>query len=233
MIGNLSKSLVKVPAYFKYISSNSTEKSKIGGKNFLDTFNQLNRNKEENKSNNYFYKGYFRSKDFAKRNLKLDLNYNNNRRYQISNRINLFPVKTFEEFLAEGRKVNNTRYNYNTIRTQDENGDFYDKTSLNKTRKTYLSNYNEILKDENIKDFNDTIKSNVNDLINKINNNTEVGFVKGNLFYNRINNSDKKDRSKFSFINSGKVIELPPKFKFPRNNKLMKSKILCFWKLWI
>lgn len=227
MIGNLSKSLVKVPAYFKYLSSYSSEKSRIVGKNFLDTFNQLNRNKYENESNNKRYKGYFRSRDFAKRNLNFDFNYNNNRRYQMPNHTNLFPVKTFEEFLAEGGEVNNTRSNYNTIGTQSETDDLHSNNSLTKTKRIYLNNCNEIIKDENITEFNDTIKSNVTDLINKINNNSEVSFVKGKMLINRIKNSDI-DKSKFGFINSGRVIEPPLKFKFPRNNKLMKSQDSLF-----
>ena len=221
MIGNLSKSLVKVPDYFKYLSTRISDKTKSAEKTFLDTFSPLNNfNRQKSLSIN---SKYFKLKDFAKKTSKLDLNYNNNRRYQM-NHVTLHPIKTFEEFLLEG-SINKNRYKTiisdNTTETIITKSN-YDKEKCFSEKKDSYNNFNELIKEESIKDFNDTIKTNVNKLITKINNDRDIGSSPGTLF------KTKSERNKFDFINRGNVIVLPPKLKFPRNYKPMRSQDSLF-----
>ena len=217
MIGNLSKSLVKVPEYFKYLSTRISEKKKPAEKTFLDTFSPLtNFNKQNSLS---IDRKYFKLRDYATKNSKLDLNYNNNRRYHI-NHVNLHPIKTFEEFLLEGSK---NRNRYLTLISDTTSGNI-SKNDLNEEKNSLYQNNDlikEEIKEENVNDFNNNLKVNINKLITKINN-RDIGSSQGNLF------NTKLRRNKFDFINRGSVIVLPPKMKFPRYNVPMKSQDSLF-----
>ena len=77
MFGNLSKNLVKAPHYFNNnIDTEPNLYSKIAQENILDTFSNLRKINSRNNTTRYF-----KERDFIKKNLKIDLNYNNNNPY--------------------------------------------------------------------------------------------------------------------------------------------------------
>ena len=78
MLGNLSKSLIKAPHYFNInVDSEPNQYTKIAQENLLDTYSNLRR------INSKISTRYFKERDFVKKNLKIDLNYNNNFRKEI------------------------------------------------------------------------------------------------------------------------------------------------------
>ena len=82
MLGNLSKVLIKAPGFFNnhnnIIQNNQKESlQQIPEENMLDPFYQIIHIKnKENNINNY----YFKEKDFWKKSLILDMNFNHNKR---------------------------------------------------------------------------------------------------------------------------------------------------------
>jgi hypothetical protein len=79
MLGNLSKVLIKAPLFFnnKTQIKRKNTLQKIPEENILDPFYQINHIKKRGYS---LSKNYFKEKDFLKKNLKLDINFNNNKR---------------------------------------------------------------------------------------------------------------------------------------------------------
>lgn len=79
MLGNLSKVLIKAPLFFnnKTQTKRKNTLQKIPEENILDPFYQINHIKKRGNSLSGIY---FKERDFWKKNLKLDINFNNNKR---------------------------------------------------------------------------------------------------------------------------------------------------------
>ena len=107
MLGNLSKILIKAPIFFSYHQQNNQNNKKDSlhtkpEENIIDPFYQINHIKNRsNKKNNMYY---FKEKDFWKKNLKLDMNFNHNKRnFYI---FNLSPIEAKKAQYEQGLKVN-------------------------------------------------------------------------------------------------------------------------------
>ena len=227
MFGNLSKNLVKAPHYFNNnIDTEPNLYSKIAQENILDTFSNLRKTNSKNITTRYF-----KERDFIKKNLKIDLNYNNNFRKEITPTVRTRPCVSFEEFIFGNT---NTNTNTNNFTRQSLN-----KTNMtnktNKTNKSHLTksvdtklnlispgkvNYQKYLEKSLISknavnEFNGIVKSNVNNLINKINQNS----LNLNMVENKFEKNGKNRRNRIEnlkeYINKDTVVEAPVKLKFP------------------
>ena len=222
MLGNLSKSLVKTPGYFYNIqnkNSNTYKLTKMNKQHLLDTYsNFIKTPKNINNSKHSFR--YFKEGDFTRRNLFLDLNYNNNVRKEIIPKIKTSPTKTFEELIYENKNNKNNKSN-STIRTKTVN-EIFSPISTNKRNnfKNFLSQT--LITKDKIKDFNDSITSRTNNLIDKINNMNSL-----NYYYNKYTKKFTKGYSDISSlknkINDGQYLISPIKFKFPNCINNFKS----------
>ena len=127
MLGNLSKSLIKAPHYFNInVDSEPNQYTKIAQENLLDTYSNLRRINSRNSTR------YFKERDFVKKNLKIDLNYNNNFRKEIIPSVRTKPCMSFEEFMFG----NNTNTTSKSVTKQS----LYKTNKTNKTNITNLTN---------------------------------------------------------------------------------------------
>ena len=226
MFGNLSKHLIKAPHYFNNnIDTEPNQYSKLSDEYLLDTFSNLR--KLNTRSNN---SRYFKERDFVKKNFKLDLNYNNNFRKEITPQVKTKPCISFEEFISG--KSNICSRNNSTIVTKQS---LYKTNKSNKLNITNLSNLNKSVdskktyfynKDEKlqnilekkikpVEEFNEEMKTNLYNLIGKIS--------KNSLKFNEFNSQKKKNQKNRienlkEFINKNTVVEPPIKIKFPDIN---------------
>jgi hypothetical protein len=227
MFGNLSKTLIKAPHYFNNNSDlENNQFSKISKVALLDTYSNIRRLNSRN--DNY---RYFKERDFVKKNLKIDLNYNNNLRKEITPKVRTKPCMSFEEFLfgnSNSVTKNNTRnitkkslYRTNkshllTDKTFKSNltKSFDSKKIPNTTNKEKFKNYldSRLISKDTIEEFNGEVKSNIDNLIDKINNNSlNLSGLSKKFEKNRIENLKE-------FINRNTVVEPPIKLKFPEMN---------------
>ena len=225
MFGNLSKSLIKAPHYFNNITDiEQNQLSKISRNNLLDTYSNIR--KLNSRNDNY---RYFKEKDFLKKNLILDLNYNNNFRKEVTPHVRTKQCISFEEFIFGNSNINtnNNTKNitkqslYNTNISNREN--ITKRSYINKSVESKLSpisthkkfkNFLEekLISKDSIEEFNDQVKININNLIDKINQNS----LKLNSFENTLgkNGKNRIDNLK-EYINRNTVVEAPVKLKFP------------------
>ena len=237
MLGNLSKNLVKAPDYFNNIQTTKTKPYKlikINRQQLMDTYshftktantttnnnntNNINKNNSNNTKRSF---RYFREKDYLRKNLFLDLNYNNNLRKEVTPKVKTNPAITFEELIYG----NNNNLNNSTIRTKTIN-EIFSPISTNRNKlKNYL-NHTLITKDS-IDDFNDTINSRVGNLIHKINNMNSLDYYydKHSKKYIKENTDAKSLKNK---INGGQYFMTPIKFKFPKCINNFKSQDSIF-----
>jgi hypothetical protein len=207
MFGNLSKSLIKAPHYFNNnIETEANEYSKISrNNNLLDTYSNIRK-----KSNRRKEIRYFKERDFIKKNLRLDLNYNNNFRKEITPLVRTKHCVSFEEFIFGN--LNNSKNitkksmyrTNNSIKSNNTNTNRSIATRSNVTKlseftynKENMKNYRDYLEKklfpkEKVEKFNFEMKSNINNLFEKINQNALKEYI------NRIT-----------------VVESPVKLKFP------------------
>ena len=223
MFGNLSKSLIKAPHYFNNnIDTEPNQYSKLSNEYLLDTFSNLRKLNTRNNNSRYF-----KERDFVKKNFKLDLNYNNNFRKEITPQVKTKPCISFEEFISG--KSNICSRNNSPIITKQS---LYKTNKSNKLNITNLSNLNKSIdskkisiynKDEKlqyilekkikpVEEFNEEMKTNINNLIGKIS--------KNSLKFNEFNSQKKKTRKNRienlkEYINRNTVVEPPIKLKFP------------------
>lgn len=225
MLGNLSKTLIKAPHYFNNnVDTEPTEYSKISRGNLLDTYSNLRKLNTGNNTSRYF-----KEKDFIKKNLRLDLNYNNNFRKEITPHVRTKHCISFEELIF-GNSNNNSKFI-----TKESFSKTNKTNTTNKMRTTNKSNmpksfdskknpfpikeekYQEFLdkkliKKNKIEEYNIQMKSNIDDLIRKINDNS--------LNFRQIDNKFiKKGKNRIEnlkeYINRNTVVETPVKLKFP------------------
>ena len=222
MFGNLSKSLIKAPHYFNnIIDTEPNQLSKISRNNLLDTYSNIR--KLNSRNSNY---RYFKERDFLKKNLILDLNYNNNFRKEVTPHVRTKYCISFEEFIFGNSNIN-TNNNTKNITKQS----LY-KTNIsnreNDTKRTYLNKSVEsklspistnnkfkkfleekLISKDSVEEFNDQVKNNINNLIDKINQNTlKLNSFETKFGKNRIENLK-------AYINRNTVVEAPIKLKFP------------------
>ena len=105
MFGNLSKSLVKVPNHFN-INIDTEQKNNIR-KSYEKIFNTNNKMKKLNFYKTNKHPHYFKERDFTKKNVHLDLNYNNNYRKN-SNHIQQRLSSSFEDFIFGNNNDNSS-----------------------------------------------------------------------------------------------------------------------------
>ena len=219
MFGNLSKSLIKAPHYFNNIvDMEQNQLSKISRNNLLDTYSNIR--KVNSRNSNY---RYFKERDFLKKNLILDLNYNNNFRKEITPQVRTKNCVSFEEFIFGNSKNNTkniTKQNlYETNKTNRTNRptlakSFDSKLAPISKRNMKYPNFLEkkLISKDSIEEFNVQVKTNINNLIDKINQNN----LKFNGFERRYENNGKNRIENLKeFINKNTVVEPPIKLKFP------------------
>ena len=225
MFGNLSKSLIKAPHYFNNIvDMEQNQLSKISRNNLLDTYSNIK--KVNSRSSNY---RYFKERDFLKKNLILDLNYNNNFRKEVAPQVRTNHCISFEEFIFGNSNINTNNNTKNITkqslyktnisnRENDTKRSHLNKSvepkispiSTNKQFKNFLEE--KLISKDSIEEFNDQVKINIDNLIDRINQNT----LKLNSFDNKFgkNGKNRIDNLK-EYINRNTVVEPPVKLKFP------------------
>ena len=219
MFGNLSKSLIKAPHYFNNVIDTEPDQfSKITRNNLLDTYSNLR--KSNTRNSNY---RYFKERDFLKKNLILDLNFNNNFRKEITPQVRTKNCVSFEEFIFGNSKNNTkniTKQNlYETNKTNRTNRptlakSFDSKLAPISKRNIKYPNFLEkkLISKDSIEEFNVQVKTNINNLIDKINQNN----LKFNGFERRYENNGKNRIENLKeFINKNTVVEPSIKLKFP------------------
>ena len=225
MFGNLSKTLIKAPHYFNNnVDTEPTQYSKLSRENLLDTYSNLRKLKTRNDTSRYF-----KEKDFIKRNLRLDLNYNNNFRKEITPHVRTKHCISFEEFIF-GNSNNNSKIitkesflktNKSNISkkmkttNKSNNAKSFDSKKIPfSTKKDKYKDFLEkkLIKKDKIEEYNKEIKSNIDNLIRKIQDNSLNFKEIGNIF-------DKKGKNRIEnlkeYINRNTVVEAPVKLKFP------------------
>lgn len=228
MFGNLSKNLIKVPNHFNiHLETEPRLFSKKSYENLINTNNNL---KIINLYNSNKNPHYFKEKDFLKKNLQLDLNYNNNFRKNLTPSIKPRLSMSFEEFIFGKRNNNNDIYynngnkliKYNT-RFNTETGTKYSSNS----KKEFFSSKHSLhsRESDNIKanmtkldneEFNGNLNTNIDKLITKIYGNS-LNF---NLFKKKkgFGGTTRQKRIEIlkEFINKDQVVIPPQKLKFPK-----------------
>ena len=230
MLGNLSKILIKAPSFFNNQQQNQQNNQKetlkkIPEENVVDPFYQINYIKNRENKNNGIY--YFKEKDFWKKNLKLDMNFNHNKRLLYNLNISPLDFKKLDyeqgldinknnadnqniDYFNKKRKLSNlsTKNPIRTIRGE-KNYNIYkkifllNKDNLNDTEKTLKTESNKtndklfLKTEENQKKHNKTH----NNRYNTNEDNTNFNNNKNNIVINENNNSinsvDKKEINKF------------------------------------
>lgn len=228
MFGNLSKSLIKVPNHFNI--NIETEPKNFSKKTFEKI---INTNKNLRKLN--FYKSnrhskVFKERDYIKKDLLLDLNYNNNFRKEVSPHIKPRLTLSFEEFLFGNNYINTT----NTTNTKIININSRFNTETN-TKNSFSSKHSLNFREANdiiankIKvdngEFNENLNTNIDKLMEKINDNS-LNF---NIFKTRrgFGGTTRMKRVEIlkEFLNQNNVINPPIKLKFPKIKVKSNEKI--------
>ena len=218
MFGNLSKTIIKVPNHFNiHMETEPKPFSKISYEKLLNSHNNL-------KKLNYKprYSKYFKVGDFTKNNLKLDLNYNNNFRKEISPHIKPRLSLSFEEFILGSIKPP-TRNTTGTMEKIFFSSKFSEKNSKYDSKNSTNNNIIVIEKKIDGEKFNNNLNNNIDNLINKIHENT----LNLNLFTKKreLTNLSRQKRMDIlkKFINGDTVVDPPKIFKFPKMNIKIKS----------
>lgn len=226
MIGNLSKTIIKAPHYFNFLQTDSMELSKVPEDNILDTFNTTKKKNSKINAQRYFKEG-----DFFKKNLKLDINYNHNRRTEASPKVRTYPVKCFEEIMFGTKNPRDSLLNNSNTGNKMRISRRYENTPMKTTNK--INSQEECcrisqISKESDDNFHYTLKTNVDALIDRINKSNVLGLSKYNL------SEQKKLRinTNMDYINDifgeERIIEPPMKYKLPRVNRLRKSQEILF-----
>jgi len=233
----LSYSLVKVPNHFNL--NIETEPRNISRKSYEKILNSNTNIKKLNYYKTNKRSHYFKERDFIKKNLHIDLNYNNNFRKGISPHIKPRLSLSFEDFIFGHNynpnitntnntnnisdKTNSKLYNINS-RFNTEIGtknSFHSKNEFFSSKNSLNTQSNEIYANKMKLDnelFNENLNTNIDKLINKIHENT-LNF---NLFKKKkgFGGTTRMGRIEIlkEFLNENKVVNPPVKLKFPKIN---------------
>ena len=221
MLGNLSKVLIKAPKFF-----NNQRKSlpKITEENSLDPFYQIKYIKnKENSINNY----YFKEKDFWRKNCKLDINFNHNKR--LSYKVNLSPKDNNLEFEKE---------------IKDNNPDYKDINYFNKKRKYSNLSFNNPIRtikgNKNLNIYKQIFllnKNNINDIEFSLDTETNKTIDKDKKILYTSSNRPKKSKTiilkrynteENNNLNEDKKEFKKQEYKFLKNIKTFKSQESLF-----
>ena len=222
MFGNLSKILIKAPIFF-----NNDKKSleKIPEENTMDPFYQIKNIKKGNKKHNNIY---FKEKDFWTKNIKLDMNFNHNKR--LLRKLHLSPndnrieeyekgKNNFIEKNGEHRDINcyNKKRDFSNVTMNNHIKTIRDKKNLNIYKKIFLLNKN------NINDADITLKTESNKM-NATNEKRDKIKKNKTLILNRYN-TEENDTNKYTKENELDKKEI---YKFPKNIKSIRSQESLF-----
>ena len=231
MLGNLSKVLIKAPLFFnnKTQIKRKNTLQKIPEENILDPFYQINHIK---KRGNSLSSIYFKEKDFWRKNLKLDINFNNNKR------LHKYDFHFAEMDLDKEQKEQNILFldnnNSNKNDILNQNRRYFNFTSDNpiktsKGRNKNVNIYKQIFllqKDNN--NFNDSDISLKSDERMSSFLNTENNNIKRDTFFNsyknkNINTNEENININNSFENANNTKERNRLSKIPKTFKSQES----------
>ena len=226
MLGNLSKVLIRAPSSYNNHNNNHQNNQKeplqkIPEENILNPFYQISHIKNKEKNINF----YFKEKDFWRKNLKLDMNFNHNKRL-----LNELNISSKENKKPEYEKV---LININNPEKKDTN--YFNK---NRKNTNYSLNTNSYKKNLNIykqifllnkKNLNDTdisLKVEPNGKNNKTFLKTEDNKEKINQTMN--NNRYNSEGNKNIYEKDDKILKNKGRYKFLKNQKLFRSQESLF-----
>ena len=201
MIGNLSKSIVKLPNFFlKTLDENYNIENEKTENNLIFQNNNYNR-----------HSNIFREKDYLRfAPLVENLNFNRNRRHILFSKLNSNRkkidfndiVKSEEVYTSNLTSSNNNNNNIN-INNNDNNKTnselFKNNNDLTQTVKTEKFNYESKLipiQQDEIDNFNNTVRTNIDNLINKIKNDSKrTSFRNSKISINENNNNENNENN--------------------------------------
>ena len=214
MIGNLSKSIVKLPNFFlKTLDENYNIENEKTENNLIFQNNNYNR-----------HSNIFREKDYLRfAPLVENLNFNRNRRHILFSKLNSNRkkidfndiVKSEEVYTSNLTTNNNNNININNNDNNKTNSElFKNNNDLTQTVKTEKFNYESKLipiQQDEIDNFNNTVRTNIDNLINKIKNDSKrTSFRNSKISINENNNNENNENKNETFNNNS----------FPKNSFL-------------
>ena len=209
MLGNLSKVLIKAPNFFNNMKTEEGKSRPLYNipeeENVLDPFNSIKVVKTRGNS----YKNiYFRERDFWKKNLLLDINYNHNKRLPP-----LFSSPSKIETLHKRNKnnINKSSSLENKNLSLTPKTEEITKYKIEQSKNRYLS------ENEPVKDLSNTLKNDINNIINKKNDTTFLKF-KGKTI----------DVCESVDIENNKKVNVIVREKFPKYYSLIRSQESLF-----
>ena len=228
MLGNLSKVLIRAPSFFNNHNNNLKNNQKeplqkIPEENILDPFYQISHIKSKEKNNNF----YFKEKDFWRKNLKLDMNFNHNKR--LLNELNFSSKEKkkpeYEKVLIDLNINNPENKDNNYFNKNRKNTNYAIKTN---SYKKNLNIYKQIflLNKKNLDDTEISLKVESNGKNNKTfiqteNNKPKIGQTFNNNRYNSEGNKNIYEKDDKVFKNKGR-------YKFLKNKKPFRSQESLF-----
>jgi len=234
MLGNLSKVLIKAPLFFnnKTQTKRKNTLQKIPEENILDPFYQINHIK---KRGNSFSGIYFKERDFWKKNLKLDINFNNNKRlhkYDFhSIDMDLDKEKNEQNLIL----LDNNNSNKNDVFNKNRRYFNFISDSPMKTSKGRNKNVNTYKKiflfqkdNNNLNDSDISLKSDerMSSFLNTENNNIKRDTLTHiNSYKNDINTNEENIKTNKSFENANNN---KGRNRFPKIPKTFKSQESLF-----
>ncbi len=229
MIGNLSKSIVKLPNFFL--------------KTLDENYNIENEKTENNlifQNNNYYkHSNIFREKDYLRfAPLVENLNFNRNRRHILFSKLNSNRkkidfndiVKSEEVYTSNLTSSNNNNNNINNNDNNKTNSElFKNNNDLTQTVKTEKFNYESKLipiQQDEIDNFNNTVRTNIDNLINKIKNDSKrTSFRNSKISINENNNENNNNNNENNENNNENIENKNETFN---NNSFPKNTFLPF-----
>ena len=217
MIGNLSKSIVKLPNFFLKTLDENYE-------------NEKTENNLIFKNNNYYKRSnIFREKDYLRfAPLVENLNFNRNRRHILFSKLNSNRKKIDFNDIVKSEEVytsnltssnNNNNININNNKTNSEI--FKNNNDLTQTVKTEKFNYESKLipiQQDEIDNFNNTVRTNIDNLINKIKNDSKrTSFRNNNNENNNNENNENNENNNETNENKNETFNNNNNNSFPKN----------------
>ncbi len=200
MIGNLSKSIVKLPNFFlKTLDENYNIENEKTENNLIFQNNNYNR-----------HSNIFREKDYLRfAPLVENLNFNRNRRHILFSKLNSNRKKIDFNDIVKSEEVytsnlttnnNNNNININNNNNNKTNSElFKNNNDLTQTVKTEKFNYESKLipiQQDEIDNFNNTVRTNIDNLINKIKNDSKrTSFRNSKISINENNNENNNNEN--------------------------------------
>ena len=227
MIGNLSKSIVKLPNFFlKTLDENYNIENEKTENNLIFQNNNYNR-----------HSNIFREKDFLRfAPLVENLNFNRNRRHILFSKLNSNRkkidfndiVKSEEVYTSNLTSSNNNNININNNDNNKTNSElFKNNNDLTQTVKTEKFNYESKLipiQQDEIDNFNNTVRTNIDNLINKIKNDSKrTSFRNSKISINENNNNNNNNEN-----NENNNENIENKNETFNNNSFPKNTFLPF-----